>query len=128
MIECKIRCQVPAEQFEEIQQAIIRFSEAAEAYGFLAGISHPDGMCASDALVTLAVDDEKIEAMKGAKRGPKEKPAQIPIEEMLVLKQAGHTPKEIAALAGISTATYFRRMAACKAAPSRDAAGEEGKA
>ena len=67
-----------------------------------------------DTAITLAVDDEKIKAMKGAKRGPKEKPTLITIEEMLALKQEGRAPKEIAGLAGISIATYFRKMAAHK--------------
>ena len=62
--------------------------------------------------IHLHVDDEKIQAMKGAKRGPKFKNTIISVEEMVALKKEGVPPEEIARLAGIGVATYFRRMAA----------------
>ena len=114
MIECVIHCHIPAGQINDVGQAISEFSNAAEVYGFSACLSSIPGESVSDSVITLAVDDEKIKAMKGAKRGPKEKPTLISIEEMFTLKQEGRPPREIAELAGISIATYFRKMAAHK--------------
>ena len=127
MIECKIPCRIPGGQFNDVERSINEFSRAVEGYGFSACISRRYKEQGSDSVITLAVDDEKIAAMKGAKRGPKEKPTLIPFEEMLALKQEGHPPKEIAELAGISIATYFRKMAAYKngTTPVQKNGGEE---
>ena len=112
MIKCVINCHIPEGQFDNIEQTINEFVKAVEGYGFSACLSRHSEEAWPDSVITLAVDDEKIEAMKGAKRGPKEKPTLISIEEMILMKQEGRPSREIAELAGISIATYFRKMAA----------------
>ena len=115
MITCVIPCSVPSDQFKAIEQSLEDFSETVGCYGFQANFSYSVEGEACGASITLLVDDEKIEAMKGAKRGPKVKATNISVEEMLELKHSGCPPKEIAKRAGIGVATYFRRMAAYKA-------------
>ena len=114
MIKCVINCHIPDGQLNSVEQAINEFVKSVEGYGFSACLSHPSEKACPDSVITLTVDDEKIEAMKGAKRGPKEKPTLISIEDMILMKQGGRPSKEIAELAGISIATYFRKMAAYK--------------
>ena len=114
MIKCVINCHIPEGQFNSVERTINEFAKAVEGYGFSACLSHPSKEAWPDSVITLAVDDDKIEAMKGARRGPKEKPTLISIEDMVLMKQEGRPSKEIAELAGISIATYFRKMAAHK--------------
>ena len=115
MIECIIPCRIANSQIKEIENALESFTEDIAHFGFKASISYSDVEKDNNAFITLSVDDEMIQAMKGAKRGPKEKVTNISIDEMLEMKASGCPPKEIAAAAGISVATYFRRMAAYKA-------------
>ena len=115
MIECVIPYSASEECLKEIERSLEAFSAAVSCYGFTATLSYSDTAKANNPCITLLVDNEMIQAMKGAKRGPKEKATNISIEEMLELKKQGLAPKEIAALAGVGVATYFRRMAAYKA-------------
>lgn len=116
MIKCVIPCTAATgKRLKEIEQSLASFSETVTVYGFSATLSYSDPKRPAGAIITLLVDDEMIEAKKGAKRGPKEKATNISIEDMKMLKKQGLPPREIAKLAGISVATYFRRMAAHKA-------------
>ena len=115
MIKCVIPCTAAGKCLKEIEQSLASFSQTVADYGFSATLSYSDPERSAGAIITLLVDDEMIEAKKGAKRGPKEKATNISIEEMEILKKQGLPPREIAKLAGIGVATYFRRMAAHKA-------------
>lgn len=115
MIKCSIPCAAAGKRLKEIEQSLAVFSETVADYGFSATLSYSDSKSPAGAIITLLVDDEMIEAKKGAKRGPKEKATNISIEDMEILKKRGLPPTEIAKLAGISVATYFRRMAVHKA-------------
>ena len=116
MFSCTIPCFVEANRLEEIKAQLLDYSEQISSYCFQIDISHFPTDKSENALIEttihLHVDDEKIQAMKGAKRGPKFKNTIISVEEMVALKKEGVPPEEIARLAGIGVATYFRRMAA----------------
>ena len=128
MINCSIPCRIPEKHLQEVVHSIKEFSDAVACYGFAAEISQSTDGKTTESSITLMVDDEFIKAMKGAKRGPKEKATNITIDEMLALKGEGRPPREIAALAGIGVATYFRRMAAYKAqTDSQDHPQEAGR-
>lgn len=126
MIECVIPYSSSDENLKEIEQSLAAFSEAVSCYGFTANLSYLGTGKTVGPYITLLVDDEMIEARKGAKRGPKEKVTNISTEEMLEMKNQGIPPKEIAAIAGVGVATYFRRMAAYKAqSSSENKSGQE---
>ena len=125
MIQCDIHCFIPVERFEETEQAVRAFSEAVEIYAFSVILTRGSDGNKSDTVITITVDDEKIKAMKGAKRGPKEKSTRISTEEMLALKKAGRHSQEIADLAGISIATYFRKMAALSGQQDQNSSYQE---
>lgn len=109
-------CRVDMSQAAYFKDLLTNFSVTSAANGYLAEIKidkkHPSDDGYADAVVTLYMDEETIAENRGAKRGPKFKPTKITVEEMVQLKESGMPPKEIAELAGIGVATYFRRMAA----------------
>ena len=127
MIQCIIPCSIKDKHVEEIEQSLVSFSESASCYGFNVFLSYSSVKGAAESSITLQVDDEMIRAMKGAKRGPKEKATSISVSEMLALKKEGRPPKEIAEIAGISIATYFRRMAAYKSRANSEEASRKGE-
>ena len=75
MIFCTIPCFVEANRLEEIKAQLLDYSEQISSYCFQIDISHFPTDKSENALIEttirLHVDDEKIQAMKGAKRGPK---------------------------------------------------------
>ena len=109
-------CRINLDQAAYFKELLADFSVRSIANGYLAEIEideeHPSDDGYADAVVTLFMDEETIAENRGAKRGPKFKPTKITVEEMVRLKESGMSPKEIAGLAGIGVATYFRRMAA----------------
>ena len=109
-------CRVSPEQSKSVSRLLADFSGVSLENGYLATIQadqgHPSSDGYVDATVTLYMDDEYIDKKRGARRGPKPKPTNITVEEMARLKDEGMPPKEIAELAGIGVATYFRKMAA----------------
>ena len=111
MITCTINNQVSETEMAALVDSIEKFSQKASECGVTVDISPLDICDGSHLVITINVDDEKILKMKGAKRGPKEKKTKISVDEMLSLKKEGVSSKEIAAMAGIGVATYFRRMA-----------------
>lgn len=114
MIKCTIPIRIDKTEMDTLLSSIGRFSEEVSACGVSIDVSSDapsNGMDTIPSVITINVDDKKIMAMKGAKRGPKEKKTRISVEEMRSLKDAGVPSKEIAAIAGIGVATYFRRMA-----------------
>lgn len=111
MITCTIINHVSEMEKVTLVDSIEKFSQKVSECGVTVDISQADMYDSSYLAITINVDDEKILKMKGAKRGPKEKKTKISVDEMLSLKKKGVPSKEIAAMAGIGVATYFRRMA-----------------
>ena len=112
MITCTIPIGNERSEMDTLLSSIKRFSEEVSVYGVSIDVSTDAPSIATDTTaITISVDDEKIMAMKGAKRGPKEKKTLISVEEMRSLRDAGVPSKQIADIAGIGVATYFRRMA-----------------
>ena len=66
----------------------------------------------SDDQPVINTDRDPADARR--KKGRKFKKSDIPMEEVARLKAEGKTPKEIAALMGVSIATYYRRLSATK--------------
>ena len=126
MIKCVIPCSISGRRLKEAERSLSSFTEQAGCYGFNASLSCSVTKAGKKSIsaITLLVDDEMIRAAKGAKRGPKEKATNISVEEMAALKKEGVPPRDIADIAGIGVATYFRRMAAYKA---RTASGEKSQ-
>lgn len=89
MIKCVIPCAAAGKRLKEIEQSLAVFSETVADYSFSATLSYSDSKSPTGAIITLLVDDEMIEAKKGAKRGPKEKATNISIEDMEILKKRG---------------------------------------
>ena len=111
MITCTIKNHVSETERTALVDSLEKFSQKASECGVTVDISPVDICDSTHYTITINVEDEKILGMKGAKRGPKEKVTKISVDEMLSLKKKGVPSKEIAALAGIGVATYFRRMA-----------------
>lgn len=111
-------CRISMDKKEDLQWLLADFSGISVENGYYATArvnkEHLPSDGYVDVTVTLFMDEETIEEKRGAKRGPKPKAARITVDEMYKLKESGMPPKEIANHAGISIATYFRRMAEYK--------------
>ena len=115
MNEFSFECMVPPLKISAISGLLEDYTSKAEKYGFLASLEVCEEVPGDFAQVriTLTIDDEALAARK---TGPKPVETSISIEEMARLRSSGVSAGEIASLAGISRATYFRRMNAYDAA------------